>query len=193
MHRFIQNSTCINEKPEKLRVTGIHFTKESPFNLLWSKFCCVLIQKLTWWRYQMETFSALLALCEGNPLVTGGFPTQRPVTRSFDACFDLHPNKRLIKQSRRRWFESYSVSFWRHYNGWVEDKMMLYIAKWLCCYVMCMRNVKIKWSTNKRNFRQIYVILYSANFSMAGVTNMPVFPAQSLFANSNFLTYHFIF
>ena len=25
----------------------------------------------------------LLAFCEGNPPVTGGFPLQRPVTRSF--------------------------------------------------------------------------------------------------------------
>ena len=32
----------------------------------------------------METFSALLALCAGNPPVTGEFPEQRPVTRSFD-------------------------------------------------------------------------------------------------------------
>ena len=32
----------------------------------------------------METFSALLALCEGNPPVTGGFPSQRPAMRSFD-------------------------------------------------------------------------------------------------------------
>ena len=37
-----------------------------------------------WWRYQMEAFHALLALCEGNPPVTDGFPSQRPVTRSFD-------------------------------------------------------------------------------------------------------------
>ena len=45
----------------------------------------------------METFSALLALCVGNSPVTGEFPTQRPVTRSFDVdvFFDLHPNKRL--------------------------------------------------------------------------------------------------
>ena len=35
----------------------------------------------------METFSALLALCEGNSPVTGEFPSQRPVTRSFDAFF----------------------------------------------------------------------------------------------------------
>ena len=35
----------------------------------------------------METFSALLALCAGNSPVTGEFPSQRPVTRSFDIFF----------------------------------------------------------------------------------------------------------
>ena len=44
---------------------------------------------LTWWRRQMETFSALLSLGEGNPPVTGGFPTQKPVTRTFDVFFDF--------------------------------------------------------------------------------------------------------
>ena len=37
-----------------------------------------------WWRHQMETFSALLAICAGNTPVTGAFPAQRPVARS---CF----------------------------------------------------------------------------------------------------------
>ena len=32
----------------------------------------------------METFSALLAICAGNSPVPGEFPSQRPVTRSFD-------------------------------------------------------------------------------------------------------------
>ena len=41
----------------------------------------------TWWRHQMETFSALLALCVGNSPVTGEFPSQMPVTRSFDVLF----------------------------------------------------------------------------------------------------------
>ena len=49
----------------------------------------------SWWRHQMETFYALLALCTGNSLVTGEFPSQRPVTRSFDAFFHLCLNKRL--------------------------------------------------------------------------------------------------
>ena len=32
---------------------------------------------------------ALLALCVGNSLVTGEFPEQMPVTRTFDVFFDL--------------------------------------------------------------------------------------------------------
>ena len=46
----------------------------------------------------METFSAFLALRAGNSPVTGEFPAQRPVTRSFDVFFDLRLNKRLSKQ-----------------------------------------------------------------------------------------------
>ena len=64
----------------------------------------------------METFSALLAICAGNSPVTGEFPTQRPVTRSFDVYFDLRPNERLSKQSRGWWFETLSSPLWRHRN-----------------------------------------------------------------------------
>ena len=45
-----------------------------------------------WRRHQMEKFSALLALCAGNSPVSGEFPSQRPVARSFDVFFDLCPN-----------------------------------------------------------------------------------------------------
>ena len=45
----------------------------------------------------MEAFSTLLAFCAGNSPVTGEFPTQKPVTRSFDVFFDMHLNKRLTK------------------------------------------------------------------------------------------------
>ena len=66
----------------------------------------------------METISELLALCEGNPPVTGGFPSQRPVTGNFDGVFfdNLRLNKRLRKQSRRRWFETPSRSSLRKCN-----------------------------------------------------------------------------
>ena len=52
-----------------------------------------------WWHHQMETFFVSLALCAGN--FTGEFPSQRPVTRSFDVFFDLRWNKQLSKQSWR--------------------------------------------------------------------------------------------
>ena len=44
---------------------------------------------IAWWRHQMETFSALLALRAGNSPVTGELPQQMPVVRSFDISFDL--------------------------------------------------------------------------------------------------------
>ena len=69
-----------------------------------------------WWRHQMETFSALLAICPGNSPVSGEFPAQRPVTRSFDVFFDLRMNKRLSKQWRGWWFETLSRPLWRHCN-----------------------------------------------------------------------------
>ena len=47
----------------------------------------------------MEKFSTLPAICVWNSSVTSEFPTQRPVTQSFDVFFDLRLNKRLSKQS----------------------------------------------------------------------------------------------
>ena len=60
----------------------------------------------TWWRHQMETFSALLAICAWNS----------SASRSFDVFFDLCLNKQLRKQSWRCWFETLSRPLWRHCN-----------------------------------------------------------------------------
>ena len=96
---------------------------ENPLGSLWMKF--YLRAKWTpqigefvmsWWCSQMETFFVLLALCEGNPLVNGGFPSLRPVMWSFDVFFDLCLNKWLSKQLRWRWFETPPCSLWRHSN-----------------------------------------------------------------------------
>ena len=53
----------------------------------------------------------------------GEFPTQRPVTRSFDIFFDLRLNKRLSKQPWGWWFDTSSCSLWRQCNK--------YIIKWI--------------------------------------------------------------
>ena len=70
----------------------------SPTHIVW-------YHAISWWRHQMETFSALLALCAGNSPITREFPSQRPVTRSFDAFLD---------HSWDWWLGTPSRSLWRH-------------------------------------------------------------------------------
>ena len=62
----------------------------------------------------------------------GEFPTQRPVTRSFDVFFDLCLNKRLSEQSWGWWFETQSWSLWRHSNA-VKN----------LCYLTC--HITVTW------------------------------------------------
>ena len=89
-------------------------------NPKWHRICnwCRCYSELTYDIHliSMETFSALLAICAGNSPVPGEFPTQRPVTRSFDVYFDLRPNNRLSKQLWGWWFETQSRPLWRHRN-----------------------------------------------------------------------------
>ena len=42
--------------------------------------------------------STLLALCEGNPLVSSGSPNKESVMYGFHVFFDVPPNKWLKKQ-----------------------------------------------------------------------------------------------
>ena len=97
----------------------------------------------TWWRHQMETFSASLALCAGTSPVTGESPTQRPVTRSFDVFFDLCLNKRLSKQSQGWCFETPSRSLWRHCNVLsytLASHEILYVLS-LCLYSLLVQKI----------------------------------------------------
>ena len=63
----------------------------------------------------------------------GEFPAQRPVTRSFDVFFDLHPNKRLSKQWWGWWFETQSCRSWRHRD---ETKKSLHVWAWPGCHLL---------------------------------------------------------
>ena len=113
-------SQTMREKMGNLYASGL-------LHLYWGNRVIALVQinqpwkmwawiHTTWWRHQMETFSVLLAICAGNSPVPGEFPTQRPVALNFDVYFDLHPNKRLSKQSWCWWFETPSRPLWRHRN-----------------------------------------------------------------------------
>ena len=47
----------------------------------------------------METISALLDIFAGNPPVTDEFPTQRPVTQSFDVLGSLWRHCKVTRPS----------------------------------------------------------------------------------------------
>ena len=67
----------------------------------------------SWWRHQVETFSALLAICAGNSPVHGESPASDTELWCFLWCA---PNKQLNKQWWGWWFETLSPSLWRHRN-----------------------------------------------------------------------------
>ena len=111
-------------------------------------------------RHQLVTFPALLALCERNLLLTGGFPSQRPVTQSFDVFIHLPLNKRLSKQSKRRWFETPLLSLWRHRNDIVIP---------LCWATL---TILLAWYAE-------YIILYSSSHTSATLAVFRMMAVQS--------------
>ena len=70
---------------------------------------------------QQTKVEALLAHCEGNPPVNGGFPSQR----ASDAGFDVSLNKRLNKHSGCRGFETPWQSLWRQ----CKQNIVSYVAR----------------------------------------------------------------
>ena len=90
--------------------------------------CCkpILHDNVINWKH----FSRYWPFAWGNSPVTGEFPSRSPMTRRIDVFFDLHPKKRLSKQSRRWWIETPSCSLWRHCNGGVNEPLQLASAHW---------------------------------------------------------------
>ena len=114
-----------------------------------------------WWRHQMETFSAFLAICAGNSPVPGEFPAQRPVTQSFDVFVDLRLNQRLSKQSWGWWFETLPRPLLRHCN---EDCFMgPWIIVWLSQWQY--NNPTINRSAYKHNHVHIAVKILGMHYS----------------------------
>ena len=100
------------------------------------------------WRHQMETFSALLALCAGNSQVTGEFHSQRPVTRSFDVFFDLRLNKDWVNNREADDLRRHSVHhdvivMWHGWDWLVSDErnVTAYARIFLGCTIRMWENI----------------------------------------------------
>ena len=80
-----------------LRIPVLSVSSEIAFRSTLRDLTLIQVMTWSWWRHQMETFSALPALCAGNSSVTGD--------ASFDVIFYQRLNKWLSKQSWDWWFE----------------------------------------------------------------------------------------
>ena len=88
-----------------------------------------------WRRHQMETFSALLAICVGNSPVPVNSPHRGQWRRAL-IFFDLRLNKPLSEQSWGWWFETPSRQLLRQCNG-VQIPQAMY-GQWCftCVYAL---------------------------------------------------------
>ena len=83
---------------------------------------------MSWWRHQMETFSALPICCAGNS-------AQRPVTFSFDVSFDLRLNQQFSKQWRHGCFEIHNAH--RNVRLWhIECILLLMLTGLYLCVLL---------------------------------------------------------
>ena len=71
--------------------------------------------KKSWWPHDMETLSPLLALCEGNPIVTDVFTSQKDNNLEL---WGISLDK-LFKKQLSWWFEMLK---WHHYNGNMSEE-----------------------------------------------------------------------
>ena len=123
--------TCSTRRYPHLKIPGYEANRWTEpqlvkIHIVWSFYAILFYINaalIVRWRHQMEIFSVLLALCEGNSPITGEFPLHRPATRSFGVFSDPRLNKRLSKSSRRRWFETPSRSLC-HFNGFALSPIM---------------------------------------------------------------------
>ena len=119
----------------------------------------IRVKKTAWWRHQKEAFSALLAICAGNSPVPGEFPTQRPVTRSFDVYYDLCPNK--------RWVNKREAGDLRHNRAHYDVIVMCMPISWNCMVISCKYTAGDGWGifgdldVNWNVLQSPYSLIYS--------------------------------
>ena len=109
------------------------------YNALW-------LNTKSWWRNQVETCPRY------QPFAPEIHTSQSLVTQSVGVFFDLHLNKRLCEQSRRRWFEALWRPWWRHSDGrghkcFNVQKSCCFRRRAMDLFVVCLKSLyTIPWN-----------------------------------------------
>ena len=105
-----------------LRIRYLKCTLEKKYAIYQLLTCesrdkCLVLKIHIWWRHQMETFSALLALCAGNSTVTSEFPSKRSMTQSFPVC--------LICALTNGWANNRDAGNFRRHRAYYDGIIMI--------------------------------------------------------------------
>ena len=95
-----------------------------------------------WYHHDVDTLSALLSLCDGNPPVTGGFPSQGAMMRIFDICLvvlltSCWANSRVTGDLIRLY--AHVMSLWCPFPGPWFLSMFVCVGASLCPIIMIPR------------------------------------------------------
>ena len=112
LRRFSQQLRCLlsqiistdNVPADNFPCTIVHLFSDT---CRYFDFRATFRSHIPWRRHDMETLSALLALCEGNPTVIGGFPSRRASNADFYVSFDID-------------LTNYWCFFWYWLNEWLN-------------------------------------------------------------------------
>ena len=114
------------------------YWKDGTYNLVHMSHT-VYVTLIPWWRHQMGTFSALLAICAGHSPVTGEFPAHSPVTRSMFVLICAWING-SVNNGEAGDFETPSRPLWRHCNVDYLTHTFLYVTTW---YRISLQNIML--------------------------------------------------
>ena len=136
-----------------------------------ARLCITAVPRdsISWWRHQMETFSALLVICAEISPVTDEFPTQRQVKWSFDVFFDLHLNKCNFQCES---IACFTFQIWLHFIWkmvknilWgqiikiifyqASSEYILWVATWTGTKHLCWETCTTVWCPVAQNYSYI--------------------------------------
>ena len=108
----------------------------------WSHSLCYVQEAGRWWRHDMEAYSALQALCEGNPPVIDGFPSKSARNAELRCFIWCTPNKKLSKLWSFRWFGMPLHSYDAVIPTFVTDKISSSLL-----IIICFTTESVMWCT----------------------------------------------
>ena len=155
---LIRADIAFNVTYNLLNSTAMMDAVQDQLIALWYEYSMCCKYQESWWRYQMETLSALLAICAGNSPVTGEFPAQSLGTWRGALMFSL-------------------IGVWM--NGWVNNREAGDLRRYRAHY-----DVIVRWITRFACVLFLSGLINEYRFLFNGVCSCTVLSYCTVWFNS---------